>query len=267
MADWKLFGADGPARHTADQIKISAHRSAVKIYERFMIKIRRSDERGHANHGWLDSYHTFSFAGYQDSKFMGFRSLRVINEDRIAGAQGFGTHPHHNMEIITYVLEGALEHKDSMGTGSVIRPGDIQIMSAGTGVTHSEFNHSKKEPAHLLQIWILPNSKNLTPSYQQKNFGGDKRKGKLCLLVSPDGADGSVIIHQDVYLFASILNAGQKITHVIKSQRHAWVQVVRGSILVNHQLLEEGDGAAISSEAVLEFLAQNPAEFLLFDLA
>jgi redox-sensitive bicupin YhaK (pirin superfamily) len=220
-----------------------------------MIAIRHRNQRGHANHGWLDTYHTFSFDSYYDPRFMGFRSLRVINEDRVAPGRGFGTHPHRDMEIITYILEGALEHKDSMGTGSIIRPGEVQRMSAGTGVTHSEFNPSKAEPVHLLQIWILPDRKGIQPGYEQKEFSRDEMKGKLQRL--------DVTIHQDVRLFATFLE-NQTVQYDLAPGRHAWIQVARGSIRVNGSTLEAGDGAAISEESPLELAGTGEA--LVFDL-
>jgi redox-sensitive bicupin YhaK (pirin superfamily) len=232
-----------------------------------MIQVRPGKERGHANHGWLDTYHTFSFADYYDPDHMGFRSLRVINEDRVAPGQGFGTHPHRDMEIITYVLEGALEHKDSLGTGSVIRPGDVQRMSAGTGITHSEFNHSKVEPVHLLQIWVLPERKGLKPGYEQKAFDLHQGSGRLQLLAAPDGRNGAVTVHQDVALYAALLSPGKKVTHSLERGRHAWLQVTRGAATLNGEKLKAGDGAAVSEEGSLEIAAAAEAEILLFDLA
>src|SRR5262245_5659987 len=196
--------------------------------EAIVITLRKSNNRGHANHGWLDSHHTFSFADYYDPRHMGFRALRVINEDRVAPGAGFPTHPHRDMEIISYVLEGGLEHKDSMGTGSVIRPGDVQRMSAGTGVTHSEYNASKSELVHFLQIWLLPEQRNIKPSYEQKTFSADDKRKKLRLVGSRDGRDGSVTIHQDVDLYATRLEAGEALRHDLKPGRHAWVHVARG---------------------------------------
>lgn len=232
-----------------------------------MLTLRRACERGHFNHGWLDTYHTFSFADYYDPDHMAFRSLRVINEDKVAAAKGFGTHPHANMEIITYILSGSLQHKDSMGNGSVIKPGDVQRMSAGTGVTHSEFNPSPTEPVHLLQIWILPEKKGITPSYEQKNFLDKIKKGQLCLVASQDGREGSVTVHQDVSLYMGLLSSGQKIEHTLKPNRHAWVQVAKGGVKVNGQTLSQGDGAAISDETKIIFEGVEEAEFLVFDLA
>ncbi len=232
-----------------------------------MIKVRPSDERGHANHGWLDTHFTFSFADYYDPEHMGFRSLRVINEDVVEPSQGFGTHPHRNMEIITYVLEGALEHKDSLGTTGVIRPGEVQRITAGAGITHSEYNHSETEPVHLLQIWILPEKNGLKPGYEQKFVGGDALKGKLRLIAAPDGRDGAVTVHQDVALYAGALPSGGKVVHTLKSGRHAWLQVARGAVTLNGQSLRAGDGAAVSDEPRLEIAATKDAEVLLFDLA
>ncbi len=232
-----------------------------------MITIRKSEDRGHFNLGWLNTYHTFSFDQYYDPAHMHFRSLRVINEDRVLPAQGFPTHSHRDMEIITYILAGALEHRDSMGNGSVIRPGDVQRMSAGTGVSHSEFNPSSAESVHLLQIWILPQSQNLPPSYEEKHFSDEARRGGLHLIASTDGRDGSVEIHQDAQLFASILEAGQSVSHVFEGGRYGWLQVARGTIRLNEVELKQGDGAAISNESELKITAHDQAEFLLFDLA
>lgn len=231
-----------------------------------MITVRPAKERGHADHGWLDTYHTFSFAGYRDPNHMGFRKLRVINEDRVAPGQGFGTHPHNDMEIITYVLDGELEHKDSMGTGSVIRRGDIQRMSAGRGVMHSEFNHSHEKPVHLVQIWLFPDKLGLTPEYEQKRFDDDSKRGTLRLLVSSDGRDGSLRMHQDASLYAGILEVGQEVTHQPAPGRYAWLQVVDGSVTVNNQRLNAGDGASIAEEDSLTISSESHGEFLLFDL-
>lgn len=232
-----------------------------------MITIRKSEERGHVNHGWLDSYFTFSFADYYDREHVQFRTLRVMNDDRIAAGAGFPEHPHRDMEIITYVLEGGLAHRDSMGNGSVIRPGDLQYMSAGTGVTHSEFNASKTEPAHLLQIWMLPEKKGLKPIYDQKTFADAEKRGKLRLVASPDGRDGSVTIRQDNELYATVLGKGESVRHELKPDRHAYVQVARGSVKLNGTELQEGDGAAISAEKTVELTGVDEAEVLLFDLA
>src|SRR5947199_8891669 len=211
-----------------------------------MITKRPSRERGHFDHGWLDTRHTFSFARYHDPRYTSFRDLLVINEDRVQPSRGFPTHSHDNMEIISYVLEGALEHRDSMGNGSVIRPGDVQRMSAGTGVTHSEFNASKTEPVHLLQIWMFPERKGIKPSYEQKAFSEADKRSRLRLVASPDGRDGSVTIHQDNEMYATVLRKGETVRHELKPERHAWVQVARGSVKLNGQELAEGDGAAIS---------------------
>jgi hypothetical protein len=231
-----------------------------------MIKIRKSGERGHANLGWLDTYHTFSFADYYDPQHMGFRTLRVINDDRIAGGGGFGTHPHRDMEIITYVLSGELEHRDSMGNGAVMKPGEIQTMTAGSGVQHSEFNHSPTEPLHLLQIWILPDQKSLQPGYAQKSFGGELKPGRLVPVVSKTGHDGSLRINQDVDLLIGKFGAGDKGTYELKPNRHAWLQVATGSIDLNGQALKAGDGAAISGESSLSVTGKEPSQVLLFDL-
>ena len=231
-----------------------------------MMKIRRSHERGHADHGWLDTRFTFSFADYFDPEHVQFRTLRVMNDDRVAGGGGFPTHPHRDMEIVTYVLEGALEHRDSMGNGSVIKPGDVQYMSAGTGVTHSEFNASETEPVHLYQIWMFPEKKGLKPQYDQKNFSAAEKRGKLRLVASPDGRDGSVKIRQDNDLYVTVLGSGESVKHQIESDRHAYVQVARGSVKLNGEKLEAGDGAALSEEKVVELTGVNDAEVLLFDL-
>jgi quercetin 2,3-dioxygenase len=231
-----------------------------------MIAIRKSKERGHGDHGWLDTRFTFSFADYFDPKHVHFRTLRVMNDDRVAGGGGFPMHPHSDMEIVTYVLEGALQHKDSMGNGSVIKPGDIQYMSAGTGVTHSEFNASKTEPVHLYQIWMFPQEKGQKPAYDQKNFSEAEKRGKLRLIASPDGRDGSVKIRQDNDLYATVLGAGDSVKHALKPERHAWVQVARGSVKLNGTALETGDGAAISAEKAIELTGVKEAEVLVFDL-
>ena len=231
-----------------------------------MIRIRRAKDRGHANHGWLDTWHTFSFADYRDPEQMGFRTLRVINEDFVAPAAGFGTHPHRDMEIVTYVLEGAVQHQDSMGNGSVIRPGDVQRMTAGTGVTHSEMNPSDSEQLHLLQIWILPEQKDLEPGYEQKAFSADEKRGKLCLVASGDGREGSVQIHQDASMYATVLAAGESVGHSPAEGRGVWVQVVRGEAELNGERLVAGDGAAVEGED-LRITASEDSELLLFDLA
>jgi hypothetical protein len=233
-----------------------------------MINVRRAAERGTANFGWLDSRHTFSFGDYHDPKQMGFGPLRVINEDRVSPGQGFGTHGHEDMEIISYVLEGALEHKDSIGTGSVIRPGDVQVMSAGTGIRHSEFNHSKTEPVHFLQIWVLPDREGITPRYEQKTFSATDKRGRLRLVASPDGRDGSVVVHQDVKIFAALLNAGEQVTHKVPPGRRAWLQAVRGAVAMNGQEFSAGDGAAVEDEPALTVTAKvDGAEVLIFDLS
>jgi len=232
-----------------------------------MISIRQAKERGHFDHGWLNTYHTFSFDQYYDPRHMGFRNLRVINEDFVAGGRGFPTHGHRDMEIITYILEGALKHEDSMGNGSVIRPGDVQRMTAGTGVRHSEKNASDSERVHLLQIWILPHTVGLEPGYEQKDFTEDERRGQLRLIASEDGRDGSVHLNQDVSLFASILPAGQEIEHTMDERRHAWIQVARGSIVVNGENAEQGDGVMVAGESNLKIKALGDTEILLFDLA
>jgi redox-sensitive bicupin YhaK (pirin superfamily) len=233
-----------------------------------MIRIRKSAGRGHGEHGWLDTRHTFSFAEYYDPQHMGFRALRVINDDRVAPSRGFPSHPHRDMEIITYVLAGTLAHEDSMGNGSVVRAGDVQRMSAGTGIVHSEVNASASEPLHLLQIWILPDRQGLPPSYEQKSFPESEKRGRLRRIVSCDGADGSVSIHQDVDVFATVVGAGETVRHVLRPGRHAWVQVAEGGLSLNGLALGTGDGAAVSGEMTLELGGgANTAEALLFDLA
>lgn len=232
-----------------------------------MIAIRKSNDRGHAEHGWLNTRFTFSFADYFDLEHVQFRTLRVMNDDRISGGGGFPTHPHKDMEIVTYVLEGALAHKDSMGNGSVIRPGDVQYMSAGTGVAHSEFNASDKETVHLYQIWMFPDKKGYKPVYDQKHFGEAEKSGKLRLVASPDGRDGSVKIRQDNELYATVLGPSEVVKHELRPDRHAYVQVARGSVALNGEKLETGDGAAISGEQALELRGVDKAEILLFDLA
>lgn len=232
-----------------------------------MITIRKSNDRGHADHGWLNTRFTFSFADYFDLEHVQFRTLRVMNDDRISGGGGFPTHPHKDMEIVTYVLEGALAHKDSMGNGSVIRPGDVQYMSAGTGVAHSEFNASEKETVHLYQIWMFPDKKGYKPVYDQKHFAEAEKSGKLRLVASPDGRDGSVKIRQDNELYATVLGPGEVVKHELRPDRHAYVQVARGSVALNGKKLETGDGARISGEQALELRGVDKAEILLFDLA
>ncbi len=231
-----------------------------------MIQIRKANERGHANHGWLDTYHTFSFGSYRDPQHMGFRSLRVMNEDFVQPGQGFGTHPHHDMEIVTYVLEGALEHKDSMGNGEVLRASEFQRMSAGTGITHSEFNPSDSEPVHLYQIWLLPDRKGIKPSYEQKRFPEDGRNNRLQLVASWNAVDGSLLIHQDARVFLGNVDSEAKIEYELEAGRHAWLQVLRGSITLNGNELDTSDGAAVSDEAVIEVLAVTDAEVMLFDM-
>jgi redox-sensitive bicupin YhaK (pirin superfamily) len=232
-----------------------------------MIAVRPAAERGHADHGWLDTRHTFSFASYHDPRHMGFRSLRVINEDRVKPGEGFGTHAHRDMEILTWVLEGALEHKDSMGNGSVIRPGDLQRMSAGTGVTHSEFNPSREEPVHFLQIWLLPRERGLPPGYEQKGFPEEERRGRLRLIAAGDGRDGAVTIHQDADLWTALLEPGESVRHALAPGRYAWLHVARGAVSLNGSTLGAGDGAAVSDEAALEIAGAADAEVMLFDLA
>ncbi len=232
-----------------------------------MIAVRKASDRGHANHGWLDSHHTFSFAGYYDPAEMGFGSLRVINEDRVAPGMGFGTHPHRDMEIVSYVLDGSLEHRDSMGTGSVIRPGDVQRMSAGTGVTHSEFNGSKSDPVHFLQIWIEPKQTGIPPSYEQKNFSTEDKKGRLRLVASPDGADGSVTIHQDAWVYAAVLDGADSVTKAVPAAHRVYVHVARGEVEVNGKRLVAGDGLKMVAEAEVTLGRGVDAEVLLFDMA
>jgi redox-sensitive bicupin YhaK (pirin superfamily) len=232
-----------------------------------MINIRKGEDRGHFDLGWLDTHHTFSFDQYYDLNHMGFRSLRVINEDRLQPGRGFPTHSHRDMEIVTYILEGALQHQDSMGNGSIIRPGDVQRMTAGTGVSHSESNPSPTEPVHLLQIWILPNKKELKPEYEEKAFSLADKRARLGLIVSEDGRNGSVRIHQDVNVYSSLLDIGQEVKHQLAPHRHAWIQVARGAVAVNGEKLDQSDGAAVSGESELIVVARQSAEVLLFDLA
>jgi redox-sensitive bicupin YhaK (pirin superfamily) len=231
-----------------------------------MLTLRPASERGHAAHGWLDSHHTFSFASYYDENHMGFRSLRVINDDRVAAGGGFGAHPHRDMEIISYVLEGALAHRDSMGTGSVMHPGDVQRMSAGTGVTHSEHNPSQSESVHFLQIWLQPSERALKPSYEQKTFPTADKQGRLRVVASPDGRDGSVTIHSDAVLHAGVFARGESAELTLAAGRHAWVHVARGKVRINGQELGEGDGAAISEEASLRVEGVDIGEVLVFYL-
>ncbi len=231
-----------------------------------MLAIRKAEERGPTNLGWLKSWHSFSFGRYYDPKFMGFESLRVINDDHVAPDRGFDAHPHDNMEIITYILEGQLEHKDSLGTGSVIKPGDVQRMSAGTGITHSEFNPSRRESVHLLQIWILPKKRDVPPSYDQKYFAPEQKRGKLLLVASETGRDGSISINQDADMYAGLIDGDETVTHQLKPGRKAWIQVARGSVHVNGNLLYPGDGVAVSEEEI-KLHDGGDAEVLLFDLA
>src|SRR5579862_1729190 len=228
-----------------------------------MITIRKADERGHTEFDWLNSWHTFSFGEYYDPQHMGFQSLRVINDDTVAPGGGFGTHPHRDMEIITMVLDGALEHKDSLGTGSVIRPGDVQRMSAGAGIRHSEFNHSQTEPVHFLQIWILPERNGPQPSYEQKTFAAEEKRGKLKLIAGPKGGNGALTIHQDVNLFLTSLGKGETATHSLGPGRQAWVHVATGAVTLNGQSLQAGDAAAVSDESTLTLAGAKPAEVLL----
>ncbi|MCR9293042.1 MAG: pirin family protein [bacterium] len=232
-----------------------------------MIALRRSEERGHANHGWLESYHTFSFAGYDDPRYRGFSSLRVMNEDRVAPGQGFGTHPHRDMEIVSYVLEGALEHKDSMGNGEVLRPGEFQRISAGTGISHSEFNPDDSATTHFYQIWLFPDRKGLPPSYEQKSFDVGGRDNRLQLVASPDGADGSLKIHQDARIYLANLQDSQQLDLPLDAKRAAWLQVLRGSVALNEHDLFAGDGAAIREESQIRLVGKGPVEVMLFDLA
>ncbi len=231
-----------------------------------MLTLRHSKDRGHVDHGWLNARHSFSFGGYHDPDHMGFRVLRVINEDVIAAGMGFGTHPHRDMEILTYVIEGALQHKDNMGNGSIIRPGDVQWMSAGTGIQHSEFNPSPDDPTHLLQIWILPDRRGRQPDYAEKNYPEAERRDQLCLVASGDGADNSILWGQDVRLYASLMSAGKDTELGLAVGRHAWIQVVRGALDINGKNLGSGDGAAVSDESRLEIKTDKESEFLVFDL-
>jgi redox-sensitive bicupin YhaK (pirin superfamily) len=233
-----------------------------------VIQVRKAGERGHARHGWLESYHTFSFADYYDPRFMGFRALRVINEDRVQPGQGFGTHSHQDMEIISYVLDGSLEHRDSMGTGSVIRPHEFQRMSAGSGVSHSEFNASASDLVHFLQIWILPARKGIAPSYEQRLFPVEEKMNRLRRVVAPDGADGALTIHQDASVYVTTLDAGAVVRHAVPPGRHAWIQVARGTVVAGGVSLRAGDGAAVSEEREVALSAEGErAEALVFDLA
>ena len=233
-----------------------------------MITVRRSGERGHFDHGWLDTRHTFSFASYHDPDHMGFRALRVINEDRVQPGGGFDTHGHRDMEILSYVLSGVLAHRDSSGGGGELRPGEVQRMSAGTGIRHSEFNGSPAEPVHFLQIWLLPDRPGHFPSYEQRAFPAAERRGRLRLVASPDGAEGSTVIHQDARVFATLLGQAQAVEHPLGAGRHAWVQVARGEVEVDGQRLAAGDGAALSDERLLRIagVGADEAELLVFDL-
>jgi len=231
-----------------------------------MIQVRRAEDRGHVDHGWLDARHTFSFGSYRDPEHMGFRSLRVMNEDRVQPGQGFGTHPHRDMEIVTYVLEGALEHQDSMGNGEVLTPGEFQRMSAGTGITHSEFNPSSTEPVHLYQIWLTPAREGIEPSYEQRRFDDASMKNQLRLVASPEATDGSLKIHQDARIYLAKLDESQQLTHKLSEKRHAWLQVIRGSVSINGEKLNTSDGAAISNESQLTLVGLPNSEIMLFDL-
>jgi len=231
-----------------------------------MLQVRNANDRGRTEFGWLDSRHTFSFGDYYDPNHMGFGQLRVINEDRVAPGQGFGRHSHRDMEIVSYVLEGALEHKDSLGTGSVIRPGDVQRMSAGTGVQHSEFNHSQSELVHFLQVWIIPDQQGLRPGYAEKKFPEAEKRGRLRLVVSSDGRDGSIPIHQDADLYATLLKKGETVVHPFAPDRNGWIQVARGEVTVNGTALAAGDGAAVVNEDSLSIRGGTDAELLLFDM-
>lgn len=232
-----------------------------------MLTVRKSAERGRADLGWLDSRHTFSFGDYYDPQHLGFRALRVINDDRVVAGAGFPTHPHRDMEIISYVVEGALEHRDSMGNGGVIRPGDVQRMTAGTGVDHSEYNPSKESETRLLQIWVLPEVRGLKPGYEQRRFPMEERENRLRLIVSRDGREGSITVHQDIALYASVLEQGAALDFSVPSDRHAWLQVVSGGLTVNREPLEEGDGLRVSDTEMLKLESAMGAEILLFDLA
>lgn len=231
-----------------------------------MITVRNADERGRANHGWLKSSHTFSFANYWDPDEQGFSDLLVINDDRVIAGKGFGQHPHRDMEIFSYVLEGALEHKDTLGTGSVIKPGDVQLMSAGSGVAHSEFNHSKSQPVHFLQIWIVPNERGATPRYQQQHFSDDEKRGKLRLIISPEGKQGSLQVRQDARVYAGLFDGDEHATLTLADNRYAYVHVARGRIELNGQLLREGDGVRMRKEQLIELSNGHDAEVLVFDL-
>ncbi len=247
---------------------VSPAPSSPRCYHaRVVITLRRAHERGHFDHGWLDTWHTFSFADYHDPRHMGFRDLRVLNDDRVQGGHGFPPHGHRDMEIVTYVLEGALEHRDNMGNGSVIVPGDVQRMSAGTGVVHSEFNPSPREPVHFLQIWIVPRAHALAPGYEQQRFADDRLRDRLCLVAAPSSADGAVTIHQDVAVYASRLSAGAQVSHAFERGRFGWVHVAHGAVRLNGAAMTAGDGAAIADVATMTVEASDSAEVLVFDLA
>jgi len=239
---------------------------SCEALEATMFELRKSNERGYADHGWLKSFHSFAFADYFDPRYVEFGALRVINEDRVAPGQGFGTNGHRDMEIITYVLEGQLEHKDSIGTGSIIEPGDVQRMSAGTGVRHSEFNPSKTDPVHFLQIWIQPNRTGIAPSYEQKRFESDEKRGRLRIIASSDGREDSVTVHQDAYVYAGLFDRGEQAVHRLGRQRRAYVHVARGKVSVNGEALAAGDAAKISDESEVKLGSGENAEVLLFDL-
>jgi quercetin 2,3-dioxygenase len=232
-----------------------------------MINLRKAGQRGHFDHGWLNTYHTFSFASYYDPDHMGFRSLRVMNEDRVKPGMGFGMHGHQDMEILTYVLEGGLAHKDSLGNGAVLRPGELQRMSAGTGIRHSEFNPSKDEPVHFNQIWMLPDADGLTPRYEQRKYSDAERSGKLKLVAAKDAKDGALAIHQNAQVYSALLAPGEKASYTLAPARHAWVQVARGAVKINGESMQAGDGAAVSQETLVELEAQDASDILLFDLA
>jgi redox-sensitive bicupin YhaK (pirin superfamily) len=232
-----------------------------------VISIRRSADRGHADHGWLDTYHTFSFADYYDARYMGWGALRVINEDRVAPGEGFPPHAHRDMEIVTYVLAGALEHKDSLGTGSVIRPGDVQRMSAGTGVRHSEYNPSATEPVHLLQIWIEPARRGIPPGYEQRTIAAADKRGQLRVIAAPDGREGAVTIQQDALVYAAVLQPDERVAHILRAGRRAWVQVAHGAVTLSGHPLAQGDGAGVQGEREIVLVGTESAEILLFDLA
>ena len=232
-----------------------------------MLQVRKANERGHANHGWLDSYHTFSFASYFDPQHMGWGPLRVINDDTVAGGGGFPTHGHRDMEIISYVLDGALEHKDTLGTGSVIVPGDVQLMSAGTGIAHSEFNHSRQEPVHFLQIWVMPERDGLRPSYQQRRFEEEEKRGKLRLVVSPDGRDGSLSIHQDVAIYSALIDGTEQVEWTQSAARLGYIHVARGSVKLDGYPLHAGDGVKVQGASQLRLTEGEQAEVLFFDMA